>query len=190
MDDYDKLKLELKEIAKILKEFPEALQSEVFQILTSNFLENPLQKQKPKDSKAIGEKKAEVSAFKGSKSKNRTSGPTKQSYSIVKSLSLKGDSKIESFKDFCTNYDNNSGIKFTVLSVYYLSRILKISDIGLDHIYTCYKELGRKLPKNLKQNVYDCSGPRYGYLDASNINDLKIPTSGEDFVEHDLKIEK
>jgi len=191
MEEYKKLKTELKEIAKILKDYPESLQPQVFDMLTSQFLgDSPIRKNPKVIEKSSTPKTNRKSTPKGKGSETKSKTSSKQSFSIVKSLSLKGNSKVKSFKEFCELYDTKSGIKFNVVAVYYLKRILKEDNVGLDHIYTCYKEVGKKTPGNLKMSVYNCSGPKYGYLDASNVNDLKIPTSGEDFVEHDLLISK
>lgn len=181
-NNYESLKEELKEISKILKEFPESLKPQVFELMISTFqgkLGSLDVRKKPEKT----EVKKEVIKTPPKKKRGSTS---KEFYTIVKNLDLKGTGTIPSFVDFCNDKDVSSAIKFNVISIYYLKKLLKIDSVDLNHIYTCYKEMKKPLPNNLKQSIYDTSGPKYGYIDASNLNNLKVPTSGERFVEHEL----
>jgi hypothetical protein len=184
-NNYENLKNELKEISKVLKEFPEILQSQVYEILISTFqgrqvTHSEVQSKEKPENPIITKSKTEH------QSKKKKGTTSKESYTIVKSLDLKGSGKIPSFQDFCSDKDISSAIKFNVISIYYLRKHMKIDNVDLNHIYTCYKEMKKPLPNNLKQSIYDTSGPKYGYIDAANISNLKIPTSGENYVEHVL----
>lgn len=115
----------------------------------------------------------------------RASTGTKESYEIVKDLSLRPGGDKQAFKDLCSAKSPQSNIEFNVLAVYYLKKVLNVPKVSLSHIYTCYKEIPRKVG-GLRQSVLDASGNRYGYLDAGDLEDIKIPTRGENLVEHEL----
>ena len=192
MKDYKDLKKELIEIAKILKEYPESLQKDVFDILSSAFLgndftlQNPLAVKTKKEVKHIPTPPKRKTTNQSSSTKSKRSS-SKESYSIVKSLNLKGDKKkVPSLIDFCSDKDKGSAIKFNVLAVYYLKKFLKIEKVSIHHLYTCYKEVGQRVPVALKQSLWDTASSKYGYLDTSDTEDIKIPTSGENYVEYDL----
>ena len=91
-----------------------------------------------------------------------------------------------SLKNFIVNYNLSSGAEYNVVFVYYLEKIIKERNTGVNHIYTCYKELGVKYPSNLRQSVIDTK-QRKGWLDTSSTNDIKLTAVGENAVEHNLK---
>ncbi len=127
----------------------------------------------------VNEKKAN-SAKKVSKSSNS---------SIIKDLNLKPkDGK--SLKEFYAEKNPESNIERNTVFVYYLEKILNINDITADHIFTCYKEMGLKIPLNLRQSIFDTASSRYGYLDGSDTQHIKLIIRGENFVEHDLPKQK
>ncbi|PHQ57053.1 MAG: hypothetical protein COC16_02005 [Lutibacter sp.] len=196
MKEYEELKKELKEIAQILKEYPESLQSDVFNLMSKAYMGN-LDFSEPQK---ISIKEGEVVKEKNSPSKQKTTpvqktntkatkkrtSSSKDSYKIVKPLNLKGDSNNPSLQKFCEDKITTSSIKFNVIAAYYLKRILNIENVSPDHIYSCYKEMSIKLPTRLLQSLRDTAGSKYGYLDTSDTNDIKVPVTGENFVEHDL----
>ncbi|MBO8130969.1 MAG: hypothetical protein H0Z29_05560 [Candidatus Marinimicrobia bacterium] len=183
MPIYEDLKNELQEISEILSKFPESIQPKVFDILINNFLGRTGSEKMNKKENDIDKKTKDK---KGSKRKISS----KETFTIVKDLNLMGPKDKPTFKDFYGGKKPKSNIEFNVVSIYYLKKILNIEKVNLNHIYTCYKEVGRKIPSNLKQSIYDTSGPKYGYIDASNSNDLKLPTTGENLVEHELPRKK
>lgn len=107
------------------------------------------------------------------------------SYSVIGSLDLNSTNK-DSLKNFIAKYNASSGQEYNVLFVYYLEKIIKEKNIGVNHIYTCYKELKIKYPTNLKQSLFDTK-KRKGWIDTANINDIKVLATGENAVEHTLK---
>jgi len=195
MKEYEELKKELKEIAQILKEYPESLQPDVFNLMSKAFMGNLDFSESKKPAKNV-EVVKEISSPSKQKTtpiqngnttttKKRTSS-SKDSYKIVKTLNLKGDSSNPSLQSFCEDKITTSSIKFNVVAAYYLKRILNIENVTPDHIYSCYKEMNIKLPTRLLQSLRDTAGSKYGYLDTSDINDIKVPVTGENYLEHDL----
>lgn len=62
-------------------------------------------------------------------------------------------------------------------------------NISVDDVYSCYKDIGRKVPNALKQSLTDTSSSKYGYI-AVNNNYYSIPIKGENLVELELPKEK
>ena len=181
------LKKELLEIATILDKFPSSLQPQVFDMLTSHLekpktITRPSGQERRTDTEA--QDKAPAAAGKSAKAKRR--GGTKETIGILKDLNLRGTSDVKSFADFQAEKKPESNIEFTTVAVYYLAKLLGLTGITLAHINTCYKNVERKPPKNFRQNLWDTSSNKYGYIDASDMNNITIPHRGESFVEHDL----
>ncbi len=114
----------------------------------------------------------------------KKSVPSKEVYQMNKDLDLLPKDKM-SFKSFCEEKKPTTNIEFNAVAVYYLERILEKKDIGINDVYTCYKNVGRKVPNALKQSLTDTSSSRYGYIATGN-NCYTIPVVGENFVEYDL----
>ena len=70
-----------------------------------------------------------------------------------------------------------------LLFVYYLKQVLKLSNINQDHVYTCYRELGAKLPNDLYHSLSDNISKNRWLM---NISDLSLTAKGLNFVEHDM----
>lgn len=127
----------------------------------------------------------------GSKVKKKVSlGTTKKSvaskevYQMNKDLDLLPNGK-ESFKSFYEMKKPTTNIEFNAVAVYYMEKILGKAEITISDVYTCYKNVGRKVPNALKQSLTDTSSSRYGYIATAN-NCFTIPVVGENFVEYDL----
>jgi hypothetical protein len=185
MPTYYDIKTELIEIAEIVKQYPESVQSKVFDLLIENYLEEPAISEKGLSDDTKEPKKKPPTAAETPKPKKKQSA-SKETHSIIKDLQLRGDKDIQSLVDFNNQKKPRSNIDFNAVAIYYLQNILGIQEITLDHVYTCYREVGRKPPARFQQSIYDTSGNRYGYIDASDINNLKVPHRGVIFVEHDL----
>lgn len=153
-------------IEKMLGKFEEQLQKQSFE---PNVCADQLSKEATKVDK---------------KSSKITKSKRKESYSIIKDLNLLPTNE-KSLKDFYTEKDPTTGMEKTATFVYYLKTMLKTTNVGLDHIYTCYKAVGEPVPGALKQNIADTSS-RKGYIDTANFEDIQLSTIGENFVEHEL----
>jgi len=76
-----------------------------------------------------------------------------------------------------------------VVFVYYLQNIVSVQGITPNHIYTCYKNVGSKVPTALRQSLLDTASLK-GWLDTSNLDEVKLATPGENYIEHDLQAKK
>ena len=102
---------------------------------------------------------------------------------IVKDLNLSPSGK-ESLKQFMERYTyGKSSPKINLLFVYYLKLILEIETITQDHIYTCYRNFGIKVPNNLYISLTDTISKK-GWIE--NVSNLNITTQGLNEVEHEL----
>lgn len=59
--------------------------------------------------------------------------------------------------------------------------IIGEQNIGANHIYTCYMDLGSKFPSNMRQSLADTKS-RKGWIDTSNMNDIRVSTIGENAI--------
>jgi len=109
-------------------------------------------------------------------------GIFKESYSIVKTLNL---SSPQSLMEFYKTKKAPSALERNTLFIYYLEKIAGIQNIGLNHIYTCYKETNAKMPKALRQSLLDTASKK-GWLITKKMTDIRISTRGEYLVEHEL----
>ena len=106
---------------------------------------------------------------------------------LVKELDLAPKADRIGLKDFVKGFKKpTSSMDWNSLFVYYLARTANVSPITLDHVYTCYKQVGERVPKVLTQSLWDTSRKK-GTIDTASLDDLKLTTAGENWVEHDLE---
>lgn len=114
------------------------------------------------------------------KSKNRKKTTNPQ---LVSSLNLKPKNN-KSLTDFYSEYKVSNNFESNLLFIYYLEKIINESNITSNHIYTCYKEMKRKVPA-IYQSLVDTKN-RKGWIDTSNMNELKTTVAGENHLEHEM----
>jgi len=113
------------------------------------------------------------------------SSSTIKTPSLVKDLDLLGKGKASSLKDFVNSYSPKSGMEWNLLFVYYLQKILEISAISINHVYTCYKHVNTKSPNNIYQSLID-TARRKGYINTDSIDAITVTIVGENYAEHDM----
>ncbi len=176
----------LNEVLEVIKKYPENLQEKVFDFLFSsqittnkqeNFENNDLENDKNGQKTTINKKKRKKAA-------SSTSYTNSYKPQLVKDLNLRPDNT-KTLTQFFEEKRPEGNIQNTAVMTYYLEKILNLDNITPDHIFTCYMELGKKIPAVLIQNLRDCSSSRYGFIDFV---DGKITTSikGINFVTQDL----
>lgn len=109
---------------------------------------------------------------------------TKLSLSIDKDLNLRPKGK-KSFVDFAKEKQPVSYEQKCTVAVYYLEKILGIKGIGINHIYTCYKDAVWRVPADLRNKLHSTASKK-GWLDTGNIDEIKLTTRGDNLIEHDL----
>jgi hypothetical protein len=189
MASYDELKKELVEISKIVEKFPETVKPEVYNLLVEQFLGIKLTT--GPDSETINKANPAVQKRATAKKKAiKPNGRTKkasanESYSIDRNLDLRGDGSLPSFKDFFAEKSPSGAKQINTVSVYYLKKIMGLTIVTLDQVYTCYSEVKKKPPKAFKQSFSDTKN-REGWIEFDSGGNLDIPHRGTVYVEHDL----
>jgi hypothetical protein len=74
---------------------------------------------------------------------------------------------------------------FTTLT-YWLKMNLGLQDVSIDEMWSLYKILGIKAPKNLIQVFRDVKSKKAWFDGGSAVGKYKLTPSGEMFIEHDL----
>jgi len=124
------------------------------------------------------------------KSSKRQSSSTRKrkaarsSPSIVKDLNLRSEGR-QSFNDFAGEKKPATNQEKCVVAVYYLGRVLSVSGISTDHVFTCYKSANWRVPSNLYTTLLGVASHK-GWLDTSDMNNVMLTSHGENLVEHDL----
>jgi hypothetical protein len=141
-------------------------------------------------SKVVSKKQGKGTSGQKRGGKTQTKrGRKKEGYQIVKDLDLSGNKSKKSLKDFYREKQPTKNLERNAVFVYYLKNIAKVPNVNKNHVYTCYKDVEERVPGNLKQSLLDTSHHK-GWVDTTNMDDLKISTRGENFVEHDLPLNK
>lgn len=90
--------------------------------------------------------------------------------------------KAADIKAFLKIMNPQSNIERTLVFTYYLEEKLHMKAIRAEDIALCYElaEIADK-PKNLQQNIHDCSSKRYGYIRAVQHNIYQTTEVGKAF---------
>lgn len=188
MPTYEELKQELKEIAKLVGEFPETVRPQVYELLIRQFAgpaANYDAKQENPPANAPSGSQANKKKERGASRKSTG----KESYSVDRNLNLRGSNNQPPFREFHEGKKPRTAQEFNAVAVYYLKRVLELENATLDHAYTCYKEVSRPAPKAFKQSFIDTKN-RGGWIEFDSEGYLLIPHRGVVFVENDLPHEK
>ena len=120
------------------------------------------------------------------KTKTRRTSKPKQ-FQLVKDLDLSTTGTRKGLKDYIGDLKPTSNINISTSIIYYLQNIYQYEgDINGDIIFTCWRELGKKMPNDLAGNLRDICSSKYGYANVENGN-YSITTRGINLIEHTLK---
>ncbi len=123
--------------------------------------------------KNTSKKKDEVEdSSKKTVKKSTTVGTSRKRLANIDFHPISKDSLVDYYKKFTTKTDYERNLIFTN----YLTEILKIDAIGLDHLYTCYDEVGARIPENMAKSLGNTKS-RTGWLESKNSNIL-VTTKG------------
>lgn len=130
---------------------------------------------------------ADVKSAASAKPVRKTRAASKsESLTIVKDLdlSIKGNAKGVSLRDFYAKKKPSTAMERSTVFVYFLQVILGVPKITLNHIYSCYKDVGATIPA-VRKSVENAGGLK-GYLDSSSYDAIKLAIPGENLVEQYL----
>lgn len=117
-------------------------------------------------------------------SKSKQSSYKPPTMKLVKDLNFRPEGKV-SWRDFYAEKKPSSQGEIITAVVYYLKRILELDKVVADHVFTCFKDVQRRTPKDLPSSIRDVA-KRKGWVDTSERGNIKITNHGENLVEHDL----
>jgi hypothetical protein len=120
---------------------------------------------------------------KSVKARSTSSQKTNGEIKFLTDLNLRPKGK-ESLKDFAAKYQIKTSEELSLLIIYYLKETLQ-ETVTLGHIFTCLKELGKKIPTHLKQVLTNNKNTKH-WIDLSDWNDIKYSISGMNHMEHDF----
>ncbi len=184
--DFEKRKKIIAEIAQLIEKLPNSLHDKAFDYLIGNYVE----KENGSSNEQTDQLPIEV---KDNKTKIKKSSSSKKSSSqaqpqLVKDLNLRPSDK-KTLNDFFEEKKPKGNIQNSAVMIYYLKQVLQLDEVTPDHVFTCYRELGLKIPAVLNQNLRDCASSRYGYIDFTK-NQCNTNIKGINFIEQDLPIVK
>ena len=181
----DELITAMPRIAEALKGLPESVQGKAFDVLVARVPggapvpppgePDPAKKQRKETTRETKETAGE----KATARRRSTGSPT-----LIKDLDLTPNGK-KSFQDFITEKNPETQNDRSVVSVYYLDQIAGISPVTINHVFTCYRRAGWKIPAHLP-NGLAVTAHEKGFFDTSNLQDIKLVSHGINRVEHDL----
>lgn len=146
-----------------------------------NYGNSDIEKPKLIDAKSEHKKEASKTNNLGSK-KAKSKASRGQTYLTDFDFNPSNQKSLKDyFNEFVskTNYDRN------LIFVYYLQEILSVSNISTDHIYSCYRNLGLKIP-SFPQTLIDTNVHK-GWITTSDTNDIKITRTGMNYILHEMQ---
>lgn len=169
-------------------------ETRVVKVITSSSSVN--QNQLPEEAEEqiidIESQDAQESTSDEEKPKSKPSRPKKSpSYSFIKDLNLRPSGK-QSLRDFYAEKNPADQQQILTTVLHYLQHIIELDNVTVNHLYTALKdlsELGVRVPTNIAQRMRDISN-RKNWVDSSKTDSLKMTTTGDNFVEHDLPATK
>lgn len=122
----------------------------------------------------------------GSKSERKEPRAPKKapSYAFVNDLNLRPAGKTP-LKDFFAVKKPSDQQEQLAVFLHYLKRTLDLAPINVNHLYTCFREVEKKVPKDIN-TVARNTATRKGWVDASDQKNLRITVQGENYVDHQL----
>jgi hypothetical protein len=180
MQDYLELKSELPKILEIVETFPDQLQERVFDILVARFLGTESAESSPTPATESPDPPV-VAPAKETQPRRRKSIET---FHILPNLNLHPDGS-QSLVEFVKDKNPSDSQEFNAVFVYYLAKVMATAAITPDHVYTCYKATNQRVPTTLVATLRNTAS-RKGWIDPSDLKNIKITIGGENFVEHDL----
>ena len=162
-------------VKEIYKDFKEMISKGV---PISPFVPTPASSQVENPSGKEGSGSPKVKASGNPKTK-----PSKE-LKVLTDLNLRPEGKV-SLKDYAARYTMKTAGELILVIVYYLKEELK-ETVTLNHIYSCYIELNKKIPQHFKQVLTNCKNNK-NWIDVDNWNDIKFTIQGMNHMKHDIK---
>lgn len=179
-----KLKINLNE-GTLEVEGSEALVKEIYRDFKENLKFEKVAPSSTKTKTVAIESQNSAPIKKATKPKTSKTSKPVSSAKLLTALNLRPSGKT-GLKDYIVQFKKPSNEEKILIFIYYLKEELQEANIGLDHIYTCFKETNNKVPAHLKQVVTNVKNSK-GWLDNSNWEDLNFTVQGMNHIEHDIE---
>lgn len=113
------------------------------------------------------------------------SGPKKhkQTLSLMKDINFRPDDE-QAFSDFVDEKSPTNNKERCLVAAYYMKVVLGIESVSVNHVFSAYRDRGWKVPADLPNSLQQAG--TQGWLDTASGDDIKITTSGENTILHDL----
>jgi hypothetical protein len=121
------------------------------------------------------------------KTKKPTTGKPKHSseLKLLTDLNLRPKGKT-SLKDFASQYQIKIAEELTLVIVYYLKQIMTVEKVSVNHVFTSYKELGKKVPSTLKQVLINHKNTK-NWIDVTDWENINYTIQGMNHMDHDIE---
>ncbi len=166
-------------VKEVYDDYKEALAMLTAQVLTAKEVHTP-------ELGTGSSKKTGSTNPKPTGAQTHSKGVTREEPTFVPDLNLNPGTK-PSLKEIYAKLlpGKSTAMEKNVVFVHYLQRTLGITGIGLNHIYTCYKEVGEKVPVALAQSLRD-TVKKGAWIDITDVTNIHMTVRGDNFVEHEL----
>lgn len=119
------------------------------------------------------------------KTKSKAKKKNTKAPQLLKDLNLRGSNGEKGLGEFVAEKKPVTNFERSTVFIYFLENKLHLTDITIDHVFSCYKDLGARVPGNLQQNLADISSSKIGYINTKD-GKYSLTVKGSNFVEHDL----
>lgn len=200
VDPFDRLLTQMLSIARAVNEFKsESVQQDAFKAIIRALDLADTEERTPAVRPTLITSKRKVSATRraASPASDKPDGApivraktrrVSATMSIDKSLNLR-PSGTQSFADFVEAKQPTMDHERSLIAVYWITKIAELPAATIEMVYTCYKDRGWRIPSNLRTAIA-LTAYKKGWLDTSDMDDLKVAVHGENHVEHDLPAAK
>jgi hypothetical protein len=103
---------------------------------------------------------------------------------VIPDLNLRPKDKA-SLRDFVAQKAPASNEQLYAVVIYYLTKVLEVEQVGLNHLYSALKDLEQRVSPRLS-TVLSNAASRHGWFDTRDRSNITMKVHGENFVEHDL----
>ena len=191
--ELDALLARMPDIAKAVSAFPQAVQQSAFDALMASATGAPIDAAAAADDQQPGPRNSSTTRTKrkraaGAERETKAKRMVPSQPKVVKELDLRPKGK-KSFPDFVMEKSPTSNHDRTAVALYYLANVAEITPVTRDQVFTCYREMGWKVPADFANSLQQ-TATKKRYLDTSNGDDLRLLNPGLNRVEHDLPLQK
>jgi hypothetical protein len=164
----------------VAKQIDAETAQDVLALLLGGTTRGSTSSRRPARKRTISTRKAKSSSGGAARVKRKAGLPR-----VVKDLSMRPKGK-KSFADFAAEKQPATHQQKQADILYWLREFGGMSEgITIDHVNTCYLEAKWPRPANLA-NAIPVTAKKKGWIDSSELSNIRLTTRGEDEVVHEL----